>query len=266
MPVAVAGPVLRFIPARAGNTRFARRRGQLGRFIPARAGNTRRAPLRRPHLPVHPRPRGGTRVAALRFIPVFRFIPARAGNTAWRTPCTAHRAVHPRPRGEHVRFNVRNEVMTGFIPARAGNTSPRRFTRSGRPVHPRPRGEHAAVSELSANVVGSSPPARGTRRALLRLQVVERFIPARAGNTQVLPSSTRHSSVHPRPRGEHIDGAEAELRSIGSSPPARGTPARRVLARFNHRFIPARAGNTTSTRCGTAATSVHPRPRGEHGH
>ena len=50
-------------------------------------------------------------------------------------------------------------------------------------VHPRPRGEHAAVSEFMANVVGSSPPARGTPDLQPHLDFRLRFIPARAGNT-----------------------------------------------------------------------------------
>ncbi len=50
----------------------------------------------------------------------------------------------------------------------------------------------------------------------------------------------------------------------GSSPRARGTLNFRTRARWDSRFIPAGAGNTTSTNQESPNGTVHPRGRGEH--
>ena len=52
--------------------------------------------------------------------------------------------------------------------------------------------------------------------------------------------------------------------SLGSSPPARGTPRKDSEWASTHRFIPARAGNTLSQCPVRVRIEVHPRPRGEH--
>ena len=70
--------------------------------------------------------------------------------------------------------------------------------------------------------------------------------------------------VHPRSRGEHISGHSRPSASAGSSPLARGTlPAGSAHPR-RHRFIPARAGNTSSASTPATRRPVHPRSRGEH--
>ena len=53
-------------------------------------------------------------------------------------------------------------------------------------------------------------------------------------------------------------------RSNGSSPLARGTHLEGSMRNSAVRFIPARAGNTSSTSCIRASSPVHPRSRGEH--
>ena len=172
--------------------------------------------------------------------------------------------VHPRPRGEHhsgtppvLRVTgssppargtpLEEEVKTldqRFIPARAGNTVSAGSNGRTYVVHPRPRGEHRRMVAAAARNYGSSPPARGTHDSLDRPRTIERFIPARAGNTW----KTRIEAMDVR----------------GSSPPARGTLRGRVRLNRKHRFIPARAGNTSSHRLGLTPMTVHPRPRGEH--
>ena len=132
-----------------------------------------------------------------------------------------------------------------FIPARTGNTlnathgarldpgsSPHaRGTRTAcpqnpfrGPVHPRTHGEHGEV------VPGPVP--------------VQRFIPARTGNTFL--------------------ASRASTTSHGSSPHARGTLSEETLAMCLERFIPARTGNTRRPRRFAAQRSVHPRTHGEH--
>ena len=151
-----------------------------------------------------------------------------------------------------------------FIPARAGNTGSLLTLGCTAPVHPRPRGEHECRRNPPVLIAGSSPPARGTQWAWCRRGPGRRFIPARAGNTSRNGSLVRVKTVHPRPRGEHALGPPDTRAVSGSSPPARGTRATPSRPVSPHRFIPARAGNTPSCVQQPCASSVHPRPRGEH--
>ena len=152
------------------------------RFIPARAGNTRAARILPPARPVHPRACGehsmrsrkssvvsgssprvrGTLVIDGRPGKIIRFIPARAGNTSSTCPPNSPTTVHPRACGEHraveegtdpgggssprvrgTRYRQhRRTWLTRFIPARAGNTRCRRSGPGRTPVHPRACGEH----------------------------------------------------------------------------------------------------------------------------
>ena len=274
------------------------------RFIPARAGNTGRGVDRHPCRSVHPRSRGehavapteqapqpgssplarGTLHQAVRPELERRFIPARAGNTpagaAWRRGS----AVHPRSRGEHGGRAASSRRSSGssplargtpgpgdalalerrFIPARAGNTSRWWRGHAPPPVHPRSRGEHVHLAGSMPWPPGSSPLARGTRAWRAEFPGHIRFIPARAGNTPPSPSPPSPEPVHPRSRGEHVTWTRSPGARSGSSPLARGTPCGMGQRGATSRFIPARAGNTSSASRISGQTSVHPRSRGEH--
>ena len=153
--------------------------------------------------------------------------------------------------------------MHRFIPARAGN-GPRRRDRSGnRPVHPRACGERWTSFWHGLLPIGSSPRVRGTAHAGSGVGRYRRFIPARAGNGLAVPGNASRSSVHPRACGERVPLPLFPGIAGGSSPRVRGTgivagPVRAVV-----RFIPARAGNGSSTRRRPSGTSVHPRACGE---
>ena len=274
------------------------------RFIPARAGNTPGAVRRFQWLPVHPRSRGehelrigntplydgssplarGTPPRRRRRTGPGRFIPARAGNTEILCGQHGRMTVHPRSRGEHAVPPVVPSPFAGssplargtlapagepvdgarFIPARAGNTQPAPMSSARQAVHPRSRGEHTASARVAGAFSGSSPLARGTRAGGHVEPRLDRFIPARAGNTQGRPSPAGRRPVHPRSRGEHVASPSPTSWIRGSSPLARGTRYKEPRMHARGRFIPARAGNTASTSAGPRRSAVHPRSRGEH--
>ena len=193
--------------------------------------------------------------------------------------------VHPRSRGEHVAdpgFRIANPGSSPlargtprpqparrpahrFIPARAGNTSSLLGMRIRSSVHPRSRGEHCPCRSTRPRSSGSSPLARGTRAPRPLRPDDVRFIPARAGNTRSAMPAPMPRAVHPRSRGEHLSAAQYALGRVGSSPLARGTRAPAAVPARDHRFIPARAGNTGAARVLRSRRPVHPRSRGEHG-
>ncbi len=151
-----------------------------------------------------------------------------------------------------------------FIPAGAGNTTPQPLRTSGGPVYPRWRGEHVAALSRSPRDFGLSPLARGTLVILNDDPDSERFIPAGAGNTNYLRSTSARRPVYPRWRGEHKLCRFQQRRKLGLSPLARGT--QQVIRQVSvfPRFIPAGAGNTHKVTVGTVQHAVYPRWRGEH--
>ena len=76
----------------------------------------------------------------------------------------------------------------------------------------------------------------------------------------------RATPVHPRARGEHVDEFNRSDLHVGSSPRSRGTSIDILRTWFNHRFIPALAGNIRFVRESQSMNPVHPRARGEHKH
>ena len=274
------------------------------RFIPARAGNTFSLSAARNRRSVHPRSRGehcrpcvasavivgssplarGTRALLRAKLAIIRFIPARAGNTMRSARSSARTPVHPRSRGEHrsacpiaSSVNGSSPLARGtlvgqhrgpdhrrFIPARAGNTGRTMARTKSATVHPRSRGEHLSGAYVATGLIGSSPLARGTLSGELLADVSDRFIPARAGNTPASGRRPAAAPVHPRSRGEHAAGVPALRSEVGSSPLARGTRGRGRSTPGGPRFIPARAGNTSTWSSPPRNRTVHPRSRGEH--
>ena len=256
----------------------------LVRFIPARAGNTVLDPGPRRPLPVHPRAGGEHGFGAVQEVGLDgssprgrgtpsdqrhrgrrdRFIPARAGNTLPARAPIPTRPVHPRAGGEHritgqpwsrargssprgrgTQAGIERALVDiRFIPARAGNTAPGARSSVGHPVHPRAGGEHPSQASAGVASTGSSPRGRGT-----------------LGPASVYPHSR---PVHPRAGGEHREAHGRLLPGRGSSPRGRGTQRLRVERQPGERFIPARAGNTLDDGVRANVAPVHPRAGGEH--
>ncbi|EGO93875.1 hypothetical protein APM_3478 [Acidiphilium sp. PM] len=111
---------------------------------------------------------------------------------------------------------------------------------------------------------GSSPRLRGTPEVEEQEQILDRFIPAPAGNTERVDERRRQSAVHPRACGEHARFTASTETPSGSSPRLRGTPPKHAAAAHPRRFIPAPAGNTSSASPSEIFVAVHPRACGEH--
>ena len=113
-----------------------------------------------------------------------------------------------------------------FIPAGAGNRQLLAKRDVGAAVHPRWRGEQLCVYPGHAAEHGSSPLARGTARLRQQRRVDQRFIPAGAGNSQLVGLRQHPAAVHPRWRGEQVEAQGLKIHAVGSSPLARGTADR----------------------------------------
>ncbi len=214
----------------------------LHRFIPACAGNSEEPPDQDHRLAVHPRVRGEQRFTALAI--------SRLDGSS------------PRARGTVTTCRM-GEAGIRFIPACAGNRPTTYKGPRWSAVHPRVRGEQS-VSCLSFTApFGSSPRARGTADRPMLDDLLERFIPACAGNRSGPPTSCLSPPVHPRVRGEQPAASTATHSPHGSSPRARGTDHAADHRGVGIRFIPACAGNRPSASPAPAPASVHPRVRGE---
>ena len=242
--VGVEGGLIRFIPARAGNTRMFWKVRNFSSVHP-RAGGEHYTSTERLDCVRGSSPRGrGTPVSPASVSPLRRFIPARAGNTR-RQGCGAPWSpVHPRAGGEHGPEDDPYRPTSGSSPRGRGTPDQSRKRNAIKTVHP-PRG-------------------RGTRRPFRRRGAPPRFIPARAGNTRSPENPTCPPTVHPRAGGEHLLTPTRVAQLPGSSPRGRGTRPVHGPLQPMHRFIPARAGNTGCRGCPGSQFAVHPRAGGEH--
>ena len=150
------------------------------------------------------------------------------------------------------------------IPAWAGNTRHLTPRRRATPGHPRVGGEHPAVAVHGFVCSGSSPRGRGTQTAGSRSIVLDRVIPAWAGNTPASDMRPTGSVGHPRVGGEHSHDLNAELSQHGSSPRGRGTHGSVPACGRQERVIPAWAGNTICLCPCQLFPPGHPRVGGEH--
>ena len=164
----------------------------------------------------------GTHLPGLKQKDKDRFIPAYAGNSGRPMSPLEANTVHPRLRGELLKTKVGTPAITGsspltrgtqpiavrlnfplrFIPAYAGNSGVLSLESVTITVHPRLRGELFGATKEVFWPCGSSPLTRGTQSSALNSILIERFIPAYAGNSSLWTKSFLAILVHPRLRGE----------------------------------------------------------------
>ena len=131
------------------------------------------------------------------------------------------------------------------------------------PVHPRVCGEQAIALAFRSPACGSSPRVRGTARRNFFADLIERFIPACAGNSREIRLQEEQQPVHPRVCGEQPGSPSVWPSTCGSSPRVRGTGALPPACLPCVRFIPACAGNRRAECSKDSARAVHPRVCGE---
>ena len=153
-----------------------------------------------------------------------RIIPARAGFTpppSSPLPLTAGSS--PLARGLHAGLVLRVECHR-IIPARAGFTRNYILILCMGKDHPRSRGVYPRPGTRRPACTGSSPLARGLRRAPFSGSSGTRIIPARAGFTPDHKPSFLGRRDHPRSRGVYLGVGVSAVLGPGSSPLARGLP------------------------------------------
>ena len=128
--------------------------------------------------------------------------------------------------------------------------------------HPRSRGVYGDVSGQYSSGDGSSPLARGLRTSAGRPGFSTRIIPARAGFTMINDPNRVCATDHPRSRGVYLRTLLPCRARCGSSPLARGLPAKLKPNHIPCRIIPARAGFTILRFQGGKNIRDHPRSRG----
>ena len=261
------------------------RHNRVSGIIPARAGFTTRSSESWRRRPDHPRSRGvygqvtGLDAGSPGSSPLARglhgappaqhapagIIPARAGFTPQCMFTNSKTSDHPRSRGVYTAPYMWYELTTGssplarglqtfrrsrspiigIIPARAGFTARQGVENIGLEDHPRSRGVYYQNLDSMPGGSGSSPLARGLRRALA--------------------AHATPGTDHPRSRGVYKSIAKNVTVEDGSSPLARGLPGRPVERAAENRIIPARAGFTLPSGKPTTNLRDHPRSRGVYG-
>ena len=192
------------------------------RLIPAHAGKTGRRMMPAGGLGAHPRSRGENG-SVLSFYAGGGSSPLTRGKPTERGPARVRPWAHPRSRGENDRPTPKGLTLNGsspltrgkhlvkrtppyrqgLIPAHAGKTSSGSRRASGGQAHPRSRGENLMRSPWFAMSSGSSPLTRGKPTFWHAGVLVGGLIPAHAGKTRTVSSTTRTRRAHPRSRGEN---------------------------------------------------------------
>ncbi len=174
-------------------------------------------------------------------------------------PCT----VGSSPLARGLPAYIRGEAsQRRIIPARAGFTRRPGRCPTASPDHPRSRGVYVDVSRVHCGLSGSSPLARGLHSDFKAAGDILWIIPARAGFTGPMGSCRWSAGDHPRSRGVYAAAGPGSVGVGGSSPLARGLPARGWDLGPRRRIIPARAGFTGGYGVRCPPHQDHPRSRG----
>ena len=130
------------------------------------------------------------------------------------------------------------------IPAWAGETADPELVAYYAEVYPRVGGGNPDKESDNCHSPGLSPRGRGKRAGISWPETVTGSIPAWAGETPWLTTTTANPGVYPRVGGGNGLGYPAGCPPHGLSPRGRGKPTYRPLTCCRRRSIPAWAGET----------------------
>ena len=239
--LAAQTPLLGLSPRGRGKRRGVNRRRPRRGSIPAWAGETV--------------PRDGTSRTS-------RVYPrVGGGNRSSTRLLAAVRGLSPRGRGKRLAGYDR-QVQAGSIPAWAGETAFAGHSPSAREVYPRVGGGNTRDGKPATRQHGLSPRGRGKRGKGGGKGVVQRSIPAWAGETQVRPGLWGLHSVYPRVGGGNESAGLDRQYPGGLSPRGRGKPRAKTPKRNRAGSIPAWAGETPGKSGFSARWAVYPRVGG----
>ena len=128
----------------------------------------------------------------------------------------------PRARGRRIRRVV---VLSGLglTPACAGTSLSQRARPAASGAHPRVRGDVDRLDDLTVQLTGSPPRARGRRPRLGRHRPERGLTPACAGTSGRAGPGAAPSGAHPRVRGDVPRAGRPDCRSLGLTPACAGT-------------------------------------------
>ena len=192
-------------PHARGKRSGTRRHGGRRRNIPACTGKTRSQRERSTEAPEHPRMHGEN------------YPPPAAGPPRCGTS--------PHARGKRA-GNQNVDGCQRNIPACTGKTRRFRSWADTGPEHPRMHGENSEPLLYDEWDSGTSPHARGKRERDGPTGRHPRNIPACTGKTPPESACPLASAEHPRMHGENSASERLSVAEIGTSPHARGKPAR----------------------------------------
>ena len=225
-------------PRVRGNPDGVREAGGTGRSIPACAGepvgwNNRPLPLW-----VYPRVCGGT-------------------TTSW-TSTTCGTGLSPRVRGNLLAISQRADWRRS-IPACAGEPAVAVAPPPPLKVYPRVCGGTPRPSSRITRPAGLSPRVRGNPPLRSRSVLLDRSIPACAGEPSSACGASLPTRVYPRVCGGTGCYRKIRRRGLGLSPRVRGNPEALRLELVIPGSIPACAGEPHDTRPGRQPQKVYPR-------
>ena len=228
-----------------------------------------------------PRVRGNRRRTG-RTLPLTGSIPARAGEPLRRSPSPTQRWVYPRACGgtvmvagswtrspglsPRVRGNLTPAVsrmdLPRSIPARAGEPLQHRGAGGDAGVYPRACGGTGLLQPTGQDADGLSPRVRGNPQLDVRQVLVDRSIPARAGEPRHADHPLEVDRVYPRACGGTSISTARTVRPPGLSPRVRGNLERAVDLLQPFGSIPARAGEPGCWGRNRSLATVYPRACG----
>lgn len=138
------------------------------------------------------------------------------------------RGDHPRLRGEYLTDVFVKVTFPGSSPACAGNTKSDKYCQNLYWDHPRLCGEYSLSPSIWCVMLGSSSLVRGIRGRNGTKGLLDRIIPACAGNTSFKNISCNATQDHPRLCGEYSFLNCFFLCRLGSSPLVRGIHSKKL--------------------------------------